>query len=541
MKNIKTLFAFLLIVLFAGAVFSHSQRAYATNPLEELADQQLEEMQNQADNQPELSEEQIQQLRQLQQFTGGWLQEGMMTNPEGTQGLQNFYGNEVQDMYSKIFEEYDKQQAAKKAEAERKKKEAEKKEADKKKAEKKKQEDEAKKREQERQAEEKRKREEEENKTPAPVVASPPPAQPPAQPKNASHASPKVKPKAEAPKDETPEKEEKKTPKQRVTLVREESEKKFSVKILDNKQDANGDGASDEVEVLFSLDPKASFKGDFSAVEKKLYGVAALASEAELQAKCAIGLQQGAKLSSAGFIVLAACPKNKSFTLYAADKDGIKTAVQTKQSSENGKIIFAVDRAFALGEYVLQVKPASTSVFADLKAAILREDSAASQPIKVQVVEPGEIAQPRVQKIENVDVLRVRDIKINATQDGRIRVSGIADLGALVISTFESAIFTSALIADVEGGYFETISQKALSAGDHEVTVYASDLDLGIQSKSGKLSFKILPPMLVDTPEHGRTGQPLTGTRFPYIPVLGALGLAVLIVGTAFILKKKGQ
>lgn len=329
-------------------------------------------------------------------------------------------------------------------------------------------------------------------------------------------------------------------------IIRQAAEKKFNQKITSAVQDTNEDGVSDEVEMVFGLNPKqaADPKAEFSAAEKKIYNVEA----AQVSKKCTMNVRYGDKLSSEGFTVLAACPKNKSFTLYAVDKKGNETALATKSASNNSKLVFAVDKKFKTGKYVFQIRSAKeklkafwpfNSLFASVANAQTDSESEKSDPVIVDVVEDIDIEQPVVQKIENVEVSLARDIKIAATADGRVRVTGVTDLDTMVIGTFESAVFTSALLADVENGMFEVTSPQPLEPGDHEVVVYAARLEDKVQSPPVRLSFRILETAKAAAVEEARPVAVAEETGFPVMPV--AVGGVVLALIGAFVFWRKSK
>lgn len=338
----------------------------------------------------------------------------------------------------------------------------------------------------------------------------------------------------------------KKKTEKKKKVIRQAAEKKFKQKITHSAQDTNRDGVSDEVEMVFGLNPaqKADAKAEFSEAEKKIYNV----EPAQVSKKCTMNVRYGDKLSSKGFTVLAACPKNKSFTLYAVDKKGNATALATKSASNNSKLVFAVDKKFKTGKYVFQIKPVKAkqkafwpfnSLFANVANAQADSEVEKSDPIIVDVVEDTDIEQPVVQKIENVEISQVRDIKIAATSDGRIRVTGVTDLDTMVIGTFESAVFTSALLADVENGMFEVTSSQALEAGQHEVVIYATRLEDKVQSPPVRLSFSIIETAKAAAVEEVRPVAAASEAGFPVMPV--AVGGIVLALIGAFVFWRKSK
>lgn len=330
---------------------------------------------------------------------------------------------------------------------------------------------------------------------------------------------------------------QKKKTEKKIAMVRAMAEKKFNVKIKNSKQDSNGDGISDETEIILGLDPKEKpVKGEkFSSAEKKIYGIKA--KKEDLKSKCTMSVNNGSKLSTSGFTILAACPANKVFDLIAVDKKGRKYTIDTKVSSENNKIIFAINRKMSKGKYIFQIKPSAKVSYFDSDnwhASVLNEtsDTQPSDAVIVEVDDKKEIVSPVVQNIENIEVAGLHDIKVKSTADGKIRVTGLSDITTMVVGTFSSAVFTSAILADVTTGSFEVASSSSLANGDHEVVVYATRPEEGLQSAPIKIKFNVVP-----------TAKAASGSAnkgFPIIPVAVGVGALILIgIGVTLLKKKK--
>ncbi len=353
----------------------------------------------------------------------------------------------------------------------------------------------------------------------------------------------------------------KKKVEKKIETIRQVAQKKYNQKIENVSQDTNGDGVTDEVEVVLGLNPKekAATTDVFSAAEKKLYGVDnKKGNDSQLEKRCTTSLTPGIKLASDGFSVLAACPRNKAYTLFAIDRNGKETALETKESSDNNKMIFAIDTAFEKGQYLFQVRPANlTSYFPALAAyaSVLNNDgtNVVSAPVLVNVVPTVDVPQPVVQSIEGVEVAGLSNISVTAGEDGKVRVSGVSDISTMVIGTFQSAVFTSAILADVTGGAFEVVSPRALTAGNHEVVIYATRPEESTQSKPVKLRFSLIPVAqaasgegtpanpnsgLMDiSPERRNTAEEEKSSS-PW-PMIGLGAGAVLLVGAVVAFRKK--
>jgi hypothetical protein len=104
----------------------------------------------------------------------------------------------------------------------------------------------------------------------------------------------------------------------------------------------------------------------------------------------------------------------------------------------------------------------------------------------------------------------------------------------MVIGTFQSAVFTSAILADVSTGSFTVSSAKPLEGGDHEVVVYATKLDAGgIQSAPVKIKFNIVPTA------NAASGR-IAGIKSPILSGILTLGAIILIgIGITIMRRKK--
>lgn len=346
----------------------------------------------------------------------------------------------------------------------------------------------------------------------------------------------------------------KKKVEKKIRAIRKAGKKK-GIEIKNSKQGVEKWGTSDEVAILFGIDPleTVSPKATILPVEKKLLRIKNIAS---LEKKCFVSIANGDKLSTAGFTILAACPKNKSFSLVAINQNGKQTVIETKQASENGKFVYAVDKKFAAGNFIFQLKEEKSHPLGFLPSSWFTSalDSEGEQPVQsdpvfVKVVEDIEIPQPVVQSIEGIDVADLRDIKISATADGKVRVTGLADISTMVIGTFSSAVFTSAILADVESGSFEVISPRPLETGDHEVVIYATKPEESEQSPPVKLRFGIIQTANAASAEGAQSGRPIAiapvggadggeSKKFPIAPVLAFGGLGILFIGIGLYLKK---
>ena len=297
---------------------------------------------------------------------------------------------------------------------------------------------------------------------------------------------------------------------------------------------------SERAAIILGVSPKemeGKKNAKFSPIEEKLYGVN---DKTPIETQCSMSIQNGSKLSSDGFTVLAACPSNQAFNLIATDKNGHEVILDSKISSENIKTIFTVDNnKIRAGKNVIQIKPSAKVSYFDSNnwhASVLNETTSLepSNPVLVDVVTEKEVESPTVQNIENIEVAGISDIKVKSTADGKIRVTGLSDITTMVIGTFQSAVFTSAILADVSTGSFTVSSAKPLEGGDHEVVVYATKLDAGgVQSAPVKIKFNIIPTA------NAAAGR-IAGIKSPILSGILTLGALILIgIGITIMRRKK--
>lgn len=319
--------------------------------------------------------------------------------------------------------------------------------------------------------------------------------------------------------------QEEKKPEIKRTLLRQEASAKFGIVIEKPSQDTNKDGISDDVEVLFGIDPRSKIDGPFSAVEKKLFGIAEDEDFKRIEEKCFMNLEVGVKRSVKGFTILAACPKNTEYSLIAIEANGKITTVASGTVSENNKLVLAVTKKILPGTYTFQLIPNSF-----LKADVMEseEPSGVSDSVQVQLVPFTKVQPVRAKKIENVEIEGLRDIKVTQTADGKIHVSGHADPFSLVVGAFKSAIFTSAMLADIEGGFFEIVSARPLEVGEHEVTLFASRYEENLESPPVVIKFSVVDKEL-------RGSADTDGIPTVFLFIIGG----IILTGVIFVFLKK--
>ena len=180
-------------------------------------------------------------------------------------------------------------------------------------------------------------------------------------------------------------------------------------------------------------------------------------------------------------------------------------------------------------------------------AQLTKESPKRSRAVLVEVVDKTDVAEPIVETIQNVNLTNLlRDIKVKTDSAGRITVTGRADIASTVIGNFQSAVFTSAILADVTTGSFQLTSSEPLPDGDHEVLLYATLPENNAQSKPVRVSFSIIETAQAADGESGRviTNQSTpesseVSADFPLIPVATGVGIGLLVLVGYLLHKRK--
>jgi len=260
------------------------------------------------------------------------------------------------------------------------------------------------------------------------------------------------------------------------------------------------------------------------------------------------GLKPGTKFSEQGGSVHARCNADTRCDLVAYATNDEKILLDTKIGSSNDKVVFTFDQGkIKPGTYVMQVEATPTiTSFEDLSFASVisteSSDDEKSDPILVTVVSDSGVPIPVVESIEGVNVKDlIRDLSISASADGKVRAIGTSDITTIVIGSFKSAIFTSAMLADAENGKFEIASTDALEVGAHEVVIYATRPEEKVQSTPVKVKFRITEAAQAEKMKQAASEASTTTTaesKFPLMTTVAG-GLVVLLIGLGIYFKKK--
>lgn len=334
----------------------------------------------------------------------------------------------------------------------------------------------------------------------------------------------------------------KKKAERRVSKIRKLGEKKYKRKIDTHTQDSNNDGISDEVEVMIGLNPSDRKKlAGMSNAELKLYRT----NEEKFGKKMTISIYNGYKLSAKGFAVLATCQSNQPVTLYMIDLFGKEIPVANKTCSRNNKTVFTVkkDSMPRPGRYLVQVRRTANETAASiLTARAAYEETDRSEPVLVDLLPETDVLKPIAKKIENLELAGLRNIRISAGPDRKIHVSGESDISTMVIGTFESAVYTSAMLTDVENGSFDIVSGEPLENGEHEVTIYAVRPEESVASEPITIDFTVIGTVIAAAQQ--RSASPETGTSTATASegtriILFIIGGSVLLLAGTFVFLKR--
>ena len=316
-----------------------------------------------------------------------------------------------------------------------------------------------------------------------------------------------------------------------------------------SKKGLTSDDRLYQVNMMYNLPPKAPAK----EVVAKIYGAS---SAADLGKTTTVSIHNNDALSSEGFTVLAGVvTSNSPYTLYLRGRNNDETPLATVISSPNDankpKAVFAIDNIQIPndGKYTIIVRkgapPAKTTGFFSANTAYAAAQSDASKPVTVNMLKDTEVPSPVVKSLGGLPVTDTSNLKVVQSADGKVHISGTADVSTMVVGTFESAVFTSAMLADVDTGNFDIVSSEALLPGEHEVVIYATRPEEAAQSKPVKLRFSIIstaqaaavettPPQSVTTPA---PVSPLS--NIPVMPIAGVVAVALVITVVGVLARKK--
>ncbi|PIQ78227.1 hypothetical protein COV82_01435, partial [Candidatus Peregrinibacteria bacterium CG11_big_fil_rev_8_21_14_0_20_46_8] len=287
--------------------------------------------------------------------------------------------------------------------------------------------------------------------------------------------------------------------KRRIKMIRTIATQRYGLKISTNTQDSNNDGISDEVAVTLGLDPVSVGQENepLTPGEKIIYGQF---ERVDARTPCTMNLGYGEQLSVNGFTVLGACIYNGPYTLFLIDAAGNAKSFGTK-IAENNKLVFTVPKgAIDAGFYLAQIRraPAHIGTTATL---IAQQPTLSSAATLIELIPDNtlKIKEPIArsigvsgQSLIELTPSQVKNIIVSIDEaTGRVKVAGEADIDATVIGTFESAVYSAALFANTENGYFEVVSPQPLERGKHQVVLYAKRPLQNSQSVPTVLEFEL--------------------------------------------------
>lgn len=354
----------------------------------------------------------------------------------------------------------------------------------------------------------------------------------------------------------------------KFAAYKQAAKQQYNIVTQSNRDDNDSDGMGSTFEMQIGANPKiaeATEEGDLVQRDEirggqQIYNGFRPLKRRDLK-KVTLNLQPGSKLSKKA-AVLARCASGKSYNITATKKKN-SYRVGKAVCGQNNKFVAVADlKKLQKGKYAIRVErdrsafsfwPASflfasavdSDKTGDEGAETITEDS---DYIPVEIVDDTELSEPVVESIQDIEVAGVKNIEVTPTGDGRVKVTGSTDFDSAVIGTFSSAVFTSAMLADVETGAFELVSPKPLEKGDHEVVIYSTRPEKAVQSTPVKIKFRIVEtanaaseePVVIGgwdsvpptRPAAEKTGFPMTG-------VAAGAGVLIVLVGIGIFLKKK--
>jgi len=281
-------------------------------------------------------------------------------------------------------------------------------------------------------------------------------------------------------------------------MINEVSKTLYNTEIVGIDTDSNNDGISDEVSILFGIDPNESNTNALL----RLYG--AKESNNSETPNCTTDLMPADNLSANGFAVLARCQTNGEYTMFAIDENGRESELATNLTDNNNLVFNVVNSNDVLlksGKYILVLRTSDYEESSKTEEPEVATPKDASEPVYVEISDDNKIDSPVIKKIGNLDgedvevsdeVNAVKNLQLSIDgESGRIVVKGIADIESVVKGAFQSAIYSSAILADTESGGFTIVSPRPLDLGNHEVVIYASKQQENARSKPISLRFSI--------------------------------------------------
>ena len=155
-----------------------------------------------------------------------------------------------------------------------------------------------------------------------------------------------------------------------------------------------------------------------------------------------------------------------------------------------------------------------------------------SDPVEITIDPNVNIKHPEITEFDDqkiIDNILLNDIRIEV-ENQTPTIKGITNLGNKTTATWQSAVFSSAVVADLISGDFSIKSPQKLEPGKHEVYVTAHRIQDNTISKTRKLSFLIKEPIAAASSEE----QP---KQLPYIWII--LAISVAGAGGVYAYKKR--
>lgn len=305
--------------------------------------------------------------------------------------------------------------------------------------------------------------------------------------------------------------------------------------------DTDGDGLSDALELIHGTDPRVGDSdGDGqSDTDETINGTNPRDAASNIDPEeIRLAQTSGQRFSSVNTPFLGTCPAGKTLEIIAIDEDGRKQFLSQTTCTENGRFIVISRKKLAhKKKHLVFVKALGEETRS--QTIVFTAEDEEFLPVK----------RPKPKKLEEIELpeelLKLENVKFTIVAK-KPTVSGQTSLGTTVFSTFTSVLFTSAIIADVEGGAFSIQSPVELPEGDHKVILYAKRPEDNAVSSAVQINFTVSEAGELEkvTKETIPTKQVAEEKERPFggLPVIPiAIGVVILlaVLGIATVVRKK--
>lgn len=166
------------------------------------------------------------------------------------------------------------------------------------------------------------------------------------------------------------------------------------------------------------------------------------------------------------------------------------------QTHENGIFSF-VTAPLEDGIYTIMVREIKESDILDeifIPAHAQNEGPLISEPITIIIDSKNEVTKPQPELLDDQKITEenlLRNLRLEVENNQPV-LKGTATFQYKVIATWQSVVFSSALLADTPAGEFIMTPQRVFEPGDHEVYVQAVHPTTGAISEKVRIPFTIV-------------------------------------------------